>query len=85
MFETITEELATVHGGDNDAQLIRRGRTMQQYLDCVKQAQGKLDDGQASAMTKAQTSVAGGMTDMLAAGKTFQGDIGACGAKFPIR
>jgi hypothetical protein len=58
---------------------------MQNYVDCFKQAQGKLNDGQAAAMTTAQTSPTAGMTDMLSAGRTFQQDVKACGAKFPIK
>jgi hypothetical protein len=79
----ITDQLTTVHGGRD---LLAAGQNMQNYLDCFKQAQGKLNDGQQAAMTTAQSSSpTAGMTDMLSTGKTFQQDMKACAAKFPIK
>jgi membrane protease subunit (stomatin/prohibitin family) len=87
MFETITDKLSIVHGGaKTQAELMAGGQTMQGYLDCYKQAQDKSQTGQAAAMTKAQKgAVTEGMTDLLSVGKTLQGDMGACAAKFPIK
>jgi hypothetical protein len=87
MFETITDKLATVTGGaKTEAELMAGGATMQSYLDCYKQAQDKSQTGQVAAMTKAQKgAVNEGMTDLLSVGKTLQGDMAACAAKFPIK
>ena len=87
MFETITDKLSIVHGGaKTQAELMASGATMQQYLDCYKQAQDRSQTGQAAAMAKAQKgAVTEGMTDLLSVGKTLQGDMAACAAKFPIK
>jgi hypothetical protein len=81
----ITAQLDAVFGG-NDTALLQRGATMQSYLDCFKQAQNKLNSGQEAAMNTAQTSTpAAGMNQMIGAGGTFQKDMAACAAKFPIK
>ena len=88
MFEIITDKLATVTGGaaKTQAELMAAGQNMQSYLDCYKKAQDTSQTGQAAAMAKAQKgAVNEGMTDLLSVGKTLQGDMAACAAKFPIK
>ena len=85
MFQTITDKLDSVTGGAAASDLLARGQTMGQYMNCVKQAEGNLATANTAAQTKAQTAPAAGVTDLLGAGKTFQSDLAACATSFPIK
>jgi hypothetical protein len=83
------KELSNVTGGQqaNQAALMAQGQAVTNFNNCVGAATSKANTATASVFGQVKSgglTPTQGVTQAVAAGRTEQSEIAACGAKFPI-